>query len=92
MRSWKAAAPNGLANGKFGAQRWNAGNPLQVQAVQTALGRLGFDAGTPDGVIGPRTAEAIRDYQTMEGLTATGTITPELVDHLNARAGGSATT
>jgi localization factor PodJL len=90
-RSWKASAPNGLANGKFGAQRWNTGNPLQVQAVQTALGRLGFDAGAPDGVVGPRTAEAIRDYQTMEGLTPTGTITPELVDHLNARAGGATT-
>lgn len=90
-KAWKASAPNGLANGKFGAQRWNAGNPLQVQAVQTALGRLGFDAGTPDGVVGPRTAEAIRDYQKMEGLTATGTITPELVDHLNARAGGATT-
>lgn len=87
--NWKASAPNALANGKFGAQRWNTGNPLQVQAVQTALGRLGFGAGTPDGVLGPRTAQAIRDYQSMEGLEQTGTITPELVDHLNARATGS---
>lgn len=90
-KAWKAVPANGLANGKFGAQRWNTGNPLQVQAVQTALGRLGFDAGAPDGVVGPRTAGAIRDYQTMEGLTVTGTITPELVDHLNARAGGATT-
>jgi len=88
-KKWKAKAPNALANGKFGAQRWNTGNPLQVQAVQTALGRLGFGAGTPDGVLGPRTAEAISDYQRMEGLEETGTITPELVDHLNARAGGT---
>jgi peptidoglycan hydrolase-like protein with peptidoglycan-binding domain len=40
-------------------------------------------------VLGPRTAQAIRDYQSMEGLEQTGTITPELVDHLNARATGS---
>jgi len=86
---WKAATPVALANGRFGAQRWNTGNPLQVQAVQTALGRLGYGAGTPDGVIGPRTADAIADYQTAEGLEVTGTITPELVDHLNARAGGT---
>ncbi len=86
---WKAATPVALANGRFGAQRWNTGNPLQVQAVQTALGRLGFGAGTPDGVIGPRTAQAISDYQAMENLEVTGTITPELVDHLNARAGGT---
>lgn len=88
-KAWKASSPNALANGKFGAQRWNTGNPLQVQAVQTALGRLGFGAGTPDGVLGSQTAEAIRDYQKMEGLDVTGTITPELVDHLNARAGGT---
>ncbi|MBU4063309.1 peptidoglycan-binding protein [Hyphomonas sp.] len=87
--AWKASAPNALANGRFGAQRWNTGNPLQVQAVQTALGRLGFGAGTPDGVLGPKTADAIRDYQGMEGLEITGTITPQLVDHLNARAAGS---
>jgi len=86
---WKAATPVALANGRFGAQRWNTGNPLQVQAVQTALGRLGYGAGTPDGVIGPRTADAIADYQTAEDLEVTGTITPELVDHLNARAGGT---
>ena len=86
---WKAETPVALANGRFGAQRWNTGNPLQVQAVQTALGRLGYGAGTPDGVIGPRTADAISDYQTAEGLDVTGTITPELVDHLNARAGGT---
>ena len=89
---WKARTPVALANGRFGAQRWNTGNPLQVQAVQTALSRLGFGAGTPDGVIGPRTADAISDYQAMEGLEVTGTITPELVDHLNARAGGARST
>jgi localization factor PodJL len=89
---WKARTPVALANGRFGAQRWNTGNPLQVQAVQTALSRLGFGAGTPDGVIGPRTADAISDYQSMEGLEVTGTITPELVDHLNARAGGARST
>jgi len=88
-KKWKAATPPPLANGRFGAQRWNTGNPLQVQAVQTALGRLGFGAGTPDGVLGPQTAAAITDYQEMEGLEVTGTITPELVDHLNARSGGT---
>jgi len=88
-QKWKARAPDALANGNFGPQRWNIGNPLQVQAIQTALGRLGFGAGAPDGVLGPQTAGAISDYQRLEGLEETGTITPELVDHLNARAGGA---
>ena len=89
VKGWKAKQPVALANGRFGAQRWNTGNPLQVKAVQTALGALGFDAGTPDGVLGRRTGEAISDYQSMENLEVTGTITPELVKHLNARASGT---
>ena len=38
VKDWKAKQPVALANGRFGAQRWNTGNPLQVKAVQTALG------------------------------------------------------
>ncbi|WP_353256815.1 peptidoglycan-binding protein, partial [Hyphomonas sp.] len=89
VKDWKAKQPVALANGRFGAQRWNTGNPLQVKAVQTALGSLGFDAGTPDGVLGRRTGEAISDYQSTQNLEVTGTITPELVKHLNARASGT---
>ena len=89
VKDWKAKQPVALANGRFGAQRWNTGNPLQVKAVQTALGSLGFDAGAPDGVLGRRTGGAISDYQSMQNLEVTGTITPELVKHLNARASGT---
>jgi localization factor PodJL len=89
VKDWKAKQPVALANGRFGAQRWNTGNPLQVKAGQTALGSLGFDAGTPDGVLGRRTGEAISDYQSMQNLEVTGTITLELVKHLNARASGT---
>lgn len=34
----------------------------QRRALQAALNRAGFDAGTPDGVIGSRTEAAIRAY------------------------------
>lgn len=84
--AWRAAAPAGLANGRFGAQSWNTGNPLQVRGVQTALDALGFDPGVADGVLGQRTADAIRDYQRAEGLSVTGTVTPELIERLNAGA------
>lgn len=85
--TWRETPSIALANGRFGAQRWNTGNPLQVQAIQTALSRLGYLAGQADGVLGPQTASAIRDYQSSEGLAATGSVTPELIDRLNSGAG-----
>ncbi len=42
------------------------------RALQTALSAAGYDAGTPDGVIGSRTEAAIRDYQAANGLPVTG--------------------
>lgn len=82
--SWQAADATAIANGRFGIQPWNIGNPLQVKAIQTALNALGYDAGAADGVAGAATVQAIRDYQSENGLEATGRITPELIDNLNA--------
>ena len=84
--SWTEAPSIALANGRFGAQRWNTGNPLQVQAVQTALSRIGYLSGEADGVLGSQTAGAIREYQRSEGIPVTGTVTPELIERLNAGA------
>lgn len=84
--SWRSARANSIANGRFGAQPWNMGNPLQVKGVQTALNAMGYEAGTPDGSIGPATARAIRAYQADAGLGETGKISAELIDSLNARA------
>jgi formylglycine-generating enzyme required for sulfatase activity len=42
------------------------------RAVQRALNGLGFDAGAADGVLGPRTRQALAAYQRAEGLRATG--------------------
>jgi len=84
--SWTEAPSIALANGRFGAQRWNTGNPLQVQAVQAALSRIGYLSGEADGVLGSQTAGAIREYQRSEGIPVTGTVTPELIERLNAGA------
>jgi membrane protein involved in colicin uptake len=43
-----------------------------VSAMQQALKDKGHDPGPIDGIFGPRTRAALRDYQTKEGLTATG--------------------
>ena len=84
---WEASRDNAISNGRFGAQPWNTGNPLQVQGVQVALSALGYNVGTPDGVIGDGTAKAIRDYEKANGLPVTGTITADLIESLNALAG-----
>jgi localization factor PodJL len=83
---WRASQANAAANGRFGAQAWDMGNPAQVRATQQALTALGFNIGSADGALGNDTASAIREYQRAQSLAVTGSITPELIDSLNARA------
>ena len=58
--------------------------PLGVAAVQTALNDLGFEAGVADGLLGPRTREAIRAFQAANDLPVTGQPSPELTRALRA--------
>jgi rare lipoprotein A len=46
----------------------------QVKQAQEALKVEGFHPGAVDGVVGRRTREALRAYQTREGLPATGVL------------------
>jgi peptidoglycan hydrolase-like protein with peptidoglycan-binding domain len=43
-----------------------------VIAVQQALKDKGHDPGPIDGLMGPRTSAALRDFQSKEGIEATG--------------------
>ena len=43
-----------------------------VAELQLRLGSLGFDAGRVDGIFGPDTAEAVREFQLNSGLTSNG--------------------
>ncbi len=60
----------------------------QIRDVQVQLNALGFDAGPPDGIAGPRTRTAISEFQEQRGLAVTGTITGELTAQLDERAEG----
>ena len=53
-----------------------------VMNAQKLLARRGFDPGTPDGQIGPRTREAVRAFQQANGLPVTGAISQDLVKAL----------
>jgi N-acetylmuramoyl-L-alanine amidase len=50
-----------------------------VADLQSRLGRLGFDCGRVDGILGPRTARALEDFQANCGTSADGVCGPDTV-------------
>jgi len=50
--------------------------------LQQLLGSHGFDIGMPDGLLGPRTRIAIRNYQTSVGLVPDGFASSAVLDRL----------
>lgn len=48
-----------------------------VRKVQQALKEAGHDPGKADGIWGPETQEAVRDFQQAQGLEATGDLNEE---------------
>jgi localization factor PodJL len=77
-------APIGTWSDKF-----DPGAPITtikvVKGVQLALHQLGFDVGTPDGVAGPKTAEAIRTFERSTGMSESGAINPRLLAVLGSQ-------
>lgn len=51
-----------------------------VRKVQMGLMAYGYYDGVLDGVVGPKTREALTRFQTDYNLKVTGTITPEVLD------------
>jgi hypothetical protein len=66
-------------NGYYSGQSDSANSEV---LVQKALARRGYYTGQVDGVIGPQTRSAIREFQRDNGLAVTGRITPELFQAL----------
>ena len=48
-----------------------------ITEAQKGLTRLGYDIGTPDGILGAKTKKAIEKYQQTRGLTVTKTLSRE---------------
>lgn len=53
-----------------------------VRDLQRRLNRLGFDSGYDDGLYGPQTLAAVRDFQLNAGLLEDGIAGPETIAHL----------
>lgn len=62
-----------------------------IQQVQQRLNRLGYSAGPADGVMGPSTRKAVRDYRSSKDLTVNADVDLQLLNSLNIRSSSSAT-
>jgi len=58
------------------------GNREQVRAAQQALKDKGHDPGSVDGVIGPKTQAALKDFQKAQGIRESGRLDTETMSKL----------
>jgi murein L,D-transpeptidase YcbB/YkuD len=66
-----------------------AQNPELVKQAQEKLSAAGHDAGQPDGVMGPQTQTALKEFQQSKGLEASGKLDQETVAALGVEEGAS---
>ncbi len=54
-----------------------AQNPEVVKQAQEKLSAAGLEVGQPDGIVGPKTQAALKEFQEKEGLQASGQLDSE---------------
>ncbi|WP_133122937.1 peptidoglycan-binding protein [Zhengella mangrovi] len=87
---WKPRTPDAEANTPSIPASWNAAQEQTasvdmtkaVRNIQLILNKNGFDAGTPDGIMGDKTKQAIKAFQTANGMAATGEVDNALISKL----------
>ncbi|WP_029041646.1 peptidoglycan-binding protein [Cucumibacter marinus] len=77
-------APIGTWNESFDPGP-NIKEPTIVSQVQDILNKLGYDAGQADGLIGPKTADAISSFEQSIGMNPSGAINPRLLAVLGSQ-------
>jgi pentapeptide MXKDX repeat protein len=65
-----------------GRMRAAGGDREQMKAVQQALKDKGHDPGAVDGVMGPKTRAALKDFQKKEGMKDTGRLDRDTLSKL----------
>ena len=87
VKNWSAQAKAPLANGDITSVRsWAHASTAKadLSRAQSLLAELGYVTGPADGMMGPKTREAIRNFQQMAGLNITGQVDNELLKTLEA--------
>ncbi|MGL3608438.1 peptidoglycan-binding protein [Rhizobium sp. G187] len=93
VEAWKAKPLDPDANSANMPDEWS-GQGLKtssvdmkkaVRNIQAILNKNGFDAGTPDGLMGEKTVSAIKAFQTSVGQAPTGQVDDKLVSALLTR-------
>ena len=78
-----------IAGGGEFAREWPRGpGALKLNdkiAVQELLNRAGYDVGDPDGIIGPKTIDAISAFQSAQGVPLTGKADQDLLKLLRRK-------
>ncbi len=85
-----ATVPMGTTSAQFGNGSGSAMNlsSTEIREVQTELSRAGF-AVEVDGVMGPRTRDALIAFQRQKGFQATGEIDSETLGALGGKGAGT---
>ena len=96
VAAWRARTPDQSANnvsrpaggwGKPSSQTARLQlSPATIARTQLLLKELGYTPGTADGIMGPKTGEAIAEFQRERGLAATGKPSNALIRQLEAAA------
>ena len=60
---------------------------IKIRDAQTLLSSLGYQVGTPDGIAGAKTRDAVKSFEVVNGLPETGQVTDELIRKLEIATG-----
>ena len=75
-------SPDGATDTSASSGKRQMGNQSQIRRVQEALKTEGHDPGPIDGMMGPKTQEALRQYQRQENLKETGRLDQDTMSKL----------
>jgi peptidoglycan hydrolase-like protein with peptidoglycan-binding domain len=82
--AWRADHPGSTISAPSASASTPTIAPYSLRNVQVALATLGYNVGTPDGVIGPKSRAAIRAFQVDSGLPVSGEPSIALYEKLQA--------
>ncbi len=79
-----------MSNYEHNSEKFGYINVEELEGVQKALEKLGYDPGKVDGKDGPNTQKAVREFQAHASIKIDGIVGPEtrqaLVDELGSNS------